>query len=427
MRRRLLTGTLALVLATLIAFALPLAIAVRGVLTDRAVGSLQASVEQIGLLLDGGARTCDELAVSVARLRQGPTAVTAVTDGTVLATSAVSPPEFGPELEVAGAGQVGQRVGEQRIAVAAPLSTPVCGTPTVLHATEPVDVLQTQVRSAWAAIAVLAAVVAGGAVGAAWWFGRRLASPFEDLAGSARRLGEGDFSARAPRTGLPEADAIADALDGTAQRLGRAVERSTTFTADASHQLRTPLTALRLQLETLEASGAPPAVVAAALGEADRLEATIDDLVALTRLETPEDDVDLREPVERRPPAWRALAAERGREVTVELHPSPRVAVRPGAIAQALQVLLDNALEHGAGQVTVEVTPVGREESTGAVRVRVGDEGRADGEHDDRPGGRGLPLARALIAGEDGRLTVDAGPDRPTRVSLVVAGHEQAR
>jgi hypothetical protein len=273
------------------------------------------------------------------------------------------------------------------------------------------------------------AVLAAG-VGAQ--LARRLARPFEALTAAATRLGEGDFSVRAPRSGLEEADAIAVALDGTAERLGRAIDRSAAFTADASHQLRTPLTALRLHLESLELAGVDQDDLAAALTEADRLEATIAELTALTRLDAPEVALDLGALVADRASAWQLAARESDREVRTELLPVPAVLVRPAAIAQAVEVLVDNALQHGRGTVTVRVAPARPDDPEGIVRVSVEDEGEASTL--ERPGGRGLALARTLVAGEGGQLTVgrgarrDRGRDRaPGPRGVTAAGTGTAR
>ncbi|MFA9445929.1 sensor histidine kinase [Egicoccus sp. AB-alg6-2] len=431
MRQRLLVSAVALVLSALLAFALPLAWSVRGLLEARALDALQGTVEPFGLFLDAS-RNCAELQLLVARAGGLPLAVAVIgADGRLVATTGpAGRPRLGPEVADAGAGRPGRHIDEERIAVALRLSTLVCGQPLVLHATTDPGPVHTQVRRAWLLIAVVAAVVAGSAAVAAWALGRRLARPFEQLATSAGRLGEGDFSARAPRSGLPEADRIADALDDTAERLGRSVERAGAFAADASHQLRTPLTALRLHLETSAAAGADPSVQAA-LDEADRLASTIDELVALTRPDATAHHLDLGGLVRERLPVWEELAAQQDRRVVLEALPVPAVRARAGAVGQALQVLLDNALRHGTGTITVRVAPALPDEPDGAVRVCVLDEGparsrapAATGEHHApaATGGRGLPLARALIGAEGGELTVTIDPTGTAACLLLPGG-----
>ena len=460
MRKRLLVSAVALVLTALLAFALPLGWAVRGLLEGRAVDALQSAAEPFGLLLDASPR-CSDLQVQVVQMRGQPLVVSVVGgDGALLATTAPNGrPSVGQEIVDAAGGRPGRSVGDGRVAVAVRLSTNVCNQPLLLHMVVSDAPVRQQVRNAWLLIAGVATVVAAGAAGAAWWFGRRLAAPLERLATSAGRLGEGDFTARAPRSGLPEADRIADALDDTAVRLGRSADRANAFAADASHQLRTPLTALRLHLETL-ATIQPGPSVDAALEEADRLEHTIDELVALTRPDTAARELDLAALVGQRLPAWEELAAQQGRELTFEVVPVPPVHARPGAVGQALQVLLDNALRHGRGRITVRLAPALPDDPDGTVRLCVLDEGPAtdrattsaaapeatatggtrgtDGSDRSgegakradrnaaRPGGRGLPLARALIHAEGGELSLAIEADGSTACLLLPGARARA-
>ena len=462
MRRRLIATTTTLVAIAIIALSLPLAIAVRGQLTAQAFERTQGVAEQASLLLDATARSCSELQLRVAQLQEVPATLSVATLEPRLVASTARTTRTAriasQPLREASAGVVGRAVTDDRLVVTVPLSTTVCGQPLVLQADQPAAGLTARIRGAWLTIAAGATLVAGAAAAFAGWYGRRIARPFEALASSARSLGDGDFSTRAPRSGIEEADAIAAALDDTAGRLGRTVERATAFTADASHQLRTPLTALGLQLDTAEAVAASAAcasatgasatggrepqrlldALAAARQEAERIGSTIEDLVTLTRLDVADTELDVAGFLRQRLVAWRAQAAEAGRHVELQLSVTdPRIRVRTAALAQILQVLIDNALEHGLGVVRVVVerrtadgVVVGATGgAAGALRICVRDEGAQPRQQVDagdpfhRRGGRGLPLARALAAAEGGRLDVDA-EDGGTRACLSLPATE---
>lgn len=430
MRRRLLLGGVAVVAATLLLFAVPLVLLSRAQATQAALDGLAARMEQVATAVDEGARTCAEVQLTLTRLAGTRVDVAVFDRGGGLRFAAgpglaAGPSPAGTEVAVAADGATGRRVADGQLLVAVPLSTAVCGERLVLRgaADGAAAAAAADRTSALLGLAATAALLLGGGVAVVG--GRRLVAPLEDLAASAERLGQGDFSERAPRSGLPEPDAIAEALDRTADRLGRAVERGAAFAADASHQLRTPLTALRLHLEQLPGADDPDGPVPAALAEADRLEATIAELVLLTDPGAVDQDVDLAALVRARADAWRTRAAALGRTLRVEAAPVPPCTLRPGAVAQALEVLVDNALQHGRGTVVVGVQPPTPSDERDLVRITVGDEGpglpqaardglsRADRGPGGLPlhGGRGLLLARALVEGERGRLVV--GPERP--------------
>jgi len=262
--------------------------------------------------------------------------------------------------------------------------------------------------------------LAAAAVTVAWLVGRRqarrLARPLEDLEESARRLGDGDFSVRTRRGGIPEIDAVGAALDATAARLDDLLARERAFSADVSHQLRTPLAGLRLRLEAAAEWTDPKtgAAIAASLVDADRLEAIIDELLALARAGQggSAGPVDPGALLAELSPEWGARLALHGRDLRVQVDPGvPDVRVSAAAVRQVLRVLVDNATTHGRGTVTVAVR-----EASGAVAVDVADEGpgvqdpegtlftrradRSDGH------GIGLPLARRLAEAEQARLTL---------------------
>jgi signal transduction histidine kinase len=281
---------------------------------------------------------------------------------------------------------------------------------------------------AWLALAAAAVAVLSLALLAAVALGRRLARPLEQVAVAAGRLGDGDFSVRAPRGGIGEVDAVADALDLTSARLEDLVARERAFSADASHQLRTPLAALRLELETLELRAAHPQELERALTEVDRLQATIDTLLAVAR-DNPRRDaacelVALLTEIEQR---WRGRLAEHARRLTLSLPAGgASVAVRAGGrvVGEILDVLLANAERHGAGAVAIELRIV----DDRWAEIVVGDQGPgfadAQSAFDRRSAssdghGIGLALARSLAHAEGGRLTIAAAGPAP-RVALTL-------
>jgi signal transduction histidine kinase len=284
-------------------------------------------------------------------------------------------------------------------------------------------------HQAWLLLAALAAAVVAIAIGAALLLGRRLARPLERLAETARRLGHGDFSVRAARTSVPEVDAVAEALDATADRLDDLVSRERTFSADASHQLRTPLAALRIELEAMDLLGAG-ADTTAALNEVDRLEATIDTLLAVAR-DAPRGDgeADLTAVIDDLEPRWRARLAAKGRPLHTRITTTEQVKARASqaVVCQILEVLLENAEYHGGGVVTVSLR-----EREGWLMLDVADEGpgfEGDPEHAFRRGssrdgyGIGLALARSLAHAEGGRLFASApGPGPVVTLTLRAAG-----
>jgi signal transduction histidine kinase len=279
---------------------------------------------------------------------------------------------------------------------------------------EPRSDVLTEVAFIWAAMAAFAVA----AVTVAWlvgrWQARRLARPLEDLEESARRLGDGDFSVRTCRGGIAEIDAVATALDATAARLDDLLGRERAFSADVSHQLRTPLAGLRLRLEAALEQTDPKtgAAIAASLTDADRLEAIIDELLALARAgqAASAGPVDLGALLGELSPEWGARLALHGRDLEVQVDPGVSNArASTAAVRQVLGVLVDNATIHGAGTVTVTVR-----EASGAVAVDVSDEGpgvqdpagQLFAQRADRRDGHGigLALARRLAEAEQGRL-----------------------
>ncbi len=277
---------------------------------------------------------------------------------------------------------------------------------------EPLSAGASRVRVVWlqlAALAVAALVLSAIAAAA---LGRRLTRPLEHLGRDAARIGEGDFTVTAARTGLPEIDSVGLNLSRTAERVSSLFAREQAFTADASHQLRSPLTGLRLTLEAELAHPRPDHrdALTQALGDVERLETTIEDLLDLARdtaaERAPVDLTQVLDALERR---WHAGFAGAGRRLTVDpgdFLSSPTVSA--AALVHVLDVLVDNARRHGAGDVDVRARNL-----RGAVSVSVTDQGSGiadpsmvfERRHSAGGGtGIGLALARRLTEAEGGRL-----------------------
>ena len=185
----------------------------------------------------------------------------------------------------------------------------------IVRASSPKSSVRATEMKELAALGGLTLLALMGAGAFAFWQARRLAIPMRSLADAAAQLEAGDFTVRPPLSGVAEIDITGDALTATAQRLSEQLERERSFAAQASHQLRTPLTRLRLELEAGLAGGGADLSDAArdALVTADHLSQTNDVLALAREPRTASTDFDVEELLTECRARWQGIFAEEDR------------------------------------------------------------------------------------------------------------------
>ena len=243
--------------------------------------------------------------------------------------------------------------------------------------TYPTAEVDDRVRRSWLILAMIAVIVLAVVALVGWRFARATAEPLSRLERAAGAAGAGDLTVRAPVEGPPEVKSLAARFNSMVARLGELVGAQEAFVADASHQLRTPLAALRLRLENLEphVDDVGRDSLEAAVGELDRLNRLVDGLLVLARSDAEgrgQESIDLAELADERVVLWSALAEEQGVRVLARCHRPARVMSTPGRLEQVFDNLIENALAVSpeGGTIVVDVTsdPAG-------VEIHVTDEG----------------------------------------------------
>jgi len=240
----------------------------------------------------------------------------------------------------------------------------------------PTTAIRDRVHESWLRLALIGIGVILVGLALAWLLAGTVSRRVERLAAAAGRVGAGDLSEHVPEEGPRELRSLAASFNRMTRALAANLAAQRDFVANASHQLRTPLTGLRLRLESIESEGGFAGEQAArAEVELDRLNALVDDLLALERAgsaETTGKDVDLsdvaRDAVER----WAAPAAEAGRSLRLDGDRSAPIVGDPTDLAHVVDNLIENALRYSPPGSSVTVATAAE---NGRAALVVSDDG----------------------------------------------------
>lgn len=271
----------------------------------------------------------------------------------------------------------------------------------------------TSIRLFLVVVALATLALAAGVV-VATQQARRLALPMTLLADRAERLGAGESRIQPLHSGIAELDQVSEVLSRSAQRLTKSLASERDFAADASHQLRTPLTALLMRLEEIAATDdleVAQEEASIAMDQVERLTRVVDDLMSRTRRGGDESKatVSLDSVIAALQREWQPAFEQARRSVRVHGERGLVVQAKPVDLSQVLSTLLENALAHGRGTVDVHARRSGP-----SVVVEVSDQGEGvpasiaphifERSVTTTGTGLGLALARDLAESNGGRL-----------------------
>jgi signal transduction histidine kinase len=349
-------------------------------------------------------------------------------------TSEEVPRDFSTRPEIAralkGSRATGKRssstLGTDIVYVALPISSKgtVHGAVRLTLDTRQID---RNIHRFWLGLLAMALVVLGVVALVGWAMARWITRPVRRLHDSAARFAHGDLTPDAEvDRGPPELRDLSVTMAEMAVRLAAILDEQRSFVADASHQLRTPLTAMRLRLENLQVRlhSDDAAEVEAAIDETSRLAQLVNDLLQLARADEAQAlvSVDLATLAAERIDTWSAMADLQDVHLELTGAESPvMVRAMPGAIEQILDNTLDNAMNVSAPGSTLEVHIEGGD---GVARLIVRDHGPGMSDADKAratrrfwrggsttPGtGLGLAIVEALVRRSKGTLQLRDAP-----------------
>jgi signal transduction histidine kinase len=409
----------ALVVATsslvLVSFLLPLALVLRTLAADRAVSAATAQAQSLAPLVASLGTRSLRLTVAQVNAGSGTPVTVFLPDGGVIGSPAAASKSV--ELARHGASFSTAVAGGVEVLVA------VDGLPggtAVIRSFVPDAELHHGVTRAWLLLLAVGTFLLVLSVAVADQLARSLVRPLIAVAHAAERLAAGDLSARAAVAGPPEVRLAGAGLNRLATRIGDLLARERESVADLSHRLRTPLTALRIDAESLRDSRL--------IDDVAMMERTVSEIIHEARHQRGEArglPCDASQVIAERAAFWRPLAEDQDRQMRVSVPPdSALVQASRDDLAACADVLLENVFTHtpeGAG-LTVRVS----HRAGGGAWLVVSDDGPGfppggpvrRGLSGAGSTGLGLDIARRIAEGSGGTLTIDQSPSGGGRVAL---------
>ena len=400
MRRRITLLVALISTALLISFLVPLALLVRTLAEDRGMAMVDQTARNVAILVSGISDPSQLSAlVDVAGATSGVAVGVVPTVGAHLGRiDRIND----AEVARARAGEAFSVIDAEGGRVYVPIALNA-GT-SVVVASIPVEDLYAGVAEAWWTIGATGTALLAVSLLVAGQAARRISEPLLEVAATAHRLRDGDLTARAAEIGPSETREVAAALNGLAERISGLLVEARAAVGELAHRLRTPVTALRLDLDAV----GDPELAYRLQDRVVALQRAIDVIVKEARREVRDDLVqgcDLAEAVHERVEYWRALAEDQGRSVQVDLPQGP-MPVGLGRLDadDVVDILIDNVFAHTGEAVDFGVS-VWLDEGT--VHLKVHDRGPGFAATMSRRTGStglGLDIARRTVATRGGRL-----------------------
>lgn len=369
MRRWLSLYALSITSIVILAFLVPLAVLIRDLAADRAMSAAEReaqTVARFAATIDGDA---DSVAALAATLAAVPNTSVRLSDGSVIGAALPS----GVDVSVAiDRGQAYQQSLDEGRAVVVPVLRGTADPWVVVIAVSSAALSQ-NVGSAWAVLGLLGVGLIGLASIVADRMGRAVVTPINDLVDATHRLGQGDLTVAVDPSGPSELAEVGSAFNSLTGRVSSLMDRERETAADLSHRLRTPLTALKLDIEALGLT----ADVTRLQRDVDGLERVVSHVIREARRSVRDGAGavgDLAAAVEDRVSYWRSLAEDQGREWSLEVQPAGySVAGNAADLEAMLDAILGNVFAHTPAGTGYSVRL--RASAGGIAELVVGDEG----------------------------------------------------